>query len=454
VLSEPSAGGEAETRAADGRSFGAAVALLTLVRAVSVVAGFLTSVIAARLIGAEGLGLAGTAFTIATAGALLSSGGLNIAAIYYLGRRPDEQRQVVARILTMGSVAVVIAIAVVVAGSLLLRGPVLGDADAPVIGASAALGGAILLFELFGGVLLGLHQRTTYISVQAIEALGALVLTALLLVAIDPSAASYLAAAAIAYAGSACVATLAVLRHLGPIRPDYSGPFAREALGMGLRGQVGNVLQYVNLRLDLILVAALLDLRWAGIYFVAVRVSEVVTQVATSAAAFLFPQVAAQTERRSTQLTEQVTRLTILTVLAGALVLGILAEPLLRIAFGDQFVTGTSAVRLTLLAMLPLTVTRLLSGDLKGRGRPGLVSWAASAGLVASASLDLLLIPWLGIVGAALASVLSYGAVAVFLLVAYRRITDSSMTALVPRWSDVQLLAQLVRTRGRRRAAG
>jgi stage V sporulation protein B len=454
VLSEPTAGGGAETRATDGRSFGAAVALLTVVRAVSVVAGFLTSVIAARLIGADGLGLAGSAFTIATAGALVSSGGLNIAAIYYLGRRPGEQRQVVARILTLGSVAVLIAMAVVVVGSLLLRSAVLGGADGPVIGAAAALGGAILLFELFGGVLLGLHLRTTYIAVQAIEALGALALTALLLVAVDPSAASYLAAAAIAYAASALVGTWAVLRHLGPIRPDYSRAFAREALGMGLRGQVGNVLQYVNLRLDLILVAALLDLRWAGIYFVAVRVSEVVTQVATSAAAFLFPQVAAQTERRSTQLTEQVTRLTILTVLAGGLVLGILAEPLLRIAFGDDFVAGTGAVRLTLLAMLPLTVTRLLSGDLKGRGRPGLVSWAASAGLVATASLDLLLIPWLGIVGAALASVLSYGAVAIFLLVAYRRITDSPTIALVPRWSDVQLLAELVRTRGRPRAPG
>jgi O-antigen/teichoic acid export membrane protein len=449
VLSDPATDGAEQTRPRDGRSLGAAVVLLTLVRGVSVIAGFLTSVLAARLIGADGLGLAGTAFTIATAGALLSSGGLNIAAIYFLGRRPGEQREMVARILTLGAAAVLLAALSVVLGSLLLGAAILSKADGVLIGAAAALGGSILAFELFGGVMLGLHLRNTYIAVQALESLGALGLTALLLLAIAPSAAGYLVAAALAYAGSTIVGGAAVRRHLGPIRPAYSRSFAREALGMGLRGQVGNVLQYLSLRLDLILVAALLDLTSAGIYFVAVRVSEVVTQVANSAAAFLFPQVAAQTERQSTQVTEQVTRLTILTVVAGGFVLGLLAEPLLRIAFGSEFVAGVGAVRLTLLAMLPLTVTRLLSGDLKGRGRPGLVSWAALAGLFATVSLDLLLIPWLGIVGAALASLLSYTAVAVVMLVAYRRITGSRTLALLPRWSDIELLARVVRTRGR-----
>ena len=454
MLSEPAAGDEQVTERGEVRSFGSAVMLLTLVRVVSVVAGFLSSVLAARLIGADGLGLAGSAFTIATAGALLSSGGLNIAAIYFLGRRPNEQRLVVARILTLGAAAVVLAVIFVLAGSVMVRTAVLGGADGAVIGAAAALGAAILVFELFGGLMLGLHQRNAYIAVQAIEAIGSLALTALLLLAVGRSAASYLVAAALGYAGATVVAAWAVRRHVGSIGPDFSGAFAREALGLGLRGQVGNVLQYLSLRLDLILVAALLDLRSAGIYFVAVRVSEVVTQVATSASAFLFPQVAAQTERHSTRVTEQVTRLTVLTVVAGGLLLAALAEPLLRIAFGEEFVAGTDAVRLTLVAMLPLTITRLLSGDVKGRGRPGLVSWAAFAGLVATVSLDLLLIPWLGIVGAALASLLSYAVVAAVMLAAYRGITGSRLMALIPGPSDLRLLFELMLTHGRPKGSG
>ncbi len=451
MLNEPAEGDARDAERAEVRSFGGAVVQLTVVRIGSVVAGFLASVLAARLIGADGLGLAGSAFTIATAGALLSSGGLNIAAIYFLGRRPGEQGQVVARTLTLGVGAAVLAVLVVLGAGLALRTVVLGEADGTVLLAAAALAATILTFELIGGLLLGLHRRTAYIVVQATEAIGSLALTALLLLIVDRSAASYLAAAALGYAGGALIAWVAIRRHVGPIRPDFAPAFAREALGMGLRGQVGNILQYLSLRLDLVLVAALLDLRAAGIYFVAVRVSEVVTQVATSASAFLFPQVAAQTERRSTRVTEQITRLTLVTVVAGGLILAAVAEPLLRLAFGDEFATGADAVRITLLAMLPLTLTRLIAGDLKGRGRPGLVSWAAFVGLVATVSLDLVLIPRLGIVGAALASLLSYAAGAAFMLGAYRRLTGSRIGALVPRLGDLRVLVDLAWAGGRRR---
>lgn len=444
MLSEPATDSRGSEERAEMRSFGAAVVLLTVVRIGSVLAGFATSVLAARLIGADGLGLAGSAFTIATAGALLSSGGLNIAAIYFLGRRPDQQRDVVARTLTLGAGAALLAVVVTLAGGLAARTAVLGGTGGMVLGAAAALAAAILVFELVGGLLLGLQRRTAYIVVQATEAIGSLALTAVLLLAVDRSATGYLVAAALGYAGATLVAGAALRRQVGPIRPSFSGSFARESLGMGLRGQVGNVLQYLSLRLDLILVAALLDLRAAGIYFVAVRISEVVAQVANSASAFLFPQVAAQTERRSTRVTETITRLTLLTVILGGLVLAAVAEPLLRVAFGVEFVSGTDAVRITLLAMLPLTLTRLLAGDLKGRGRPGLVSWAALVGLVATIALDLVLIPQMGIAGAALASLLSYAAGAAFLLGAYGRLTESGIGALVPRPSDVRLLVAMV----------
>jgi O-antigen/teichoic acid export membrane protein len=444
----PTAQDEEATRVA---SFGAAVALLTLVRIGSVGAGFLASVLAARLIGADGLGLAGSAFTLATAGALLSSGGLNIAGIYYLGRRPEEQRAVVARIVTLGAGAAVLAAVVSAVGCLLLADAVLAGASASLIGAVAALGAVILVFELLGGLLLGLHQRGAFIVVQGVEAIGSLALTALVLVAVDRSATGYLAAAALGYAVAGIVAAGAIRARIGPIRPSYAPRFAREALAMGVRGQVGNVLQYLSLRLDLLLVAGLLDLRAAGIYFVAVRVSEVVSHVANSASAFLFPQVAAQAEARDTRATEQATRLTLLTVLIGGGVLALLVEPLLSLAFGAEFVSGAGAVRLTLLAMIPLTVTRLLSGDLKGRGRAGIVSWGALVGLVATVGLDLLLIPAFGIVGAALASILSYALAAGFLVIAYRRITGSSASGLAPRPSDLGVLARLV---VRRRAGG
>jgi O-antigen/teichoic acid export membrane protein len=227
---------------------------------------------------------------------------------------------------------------------------------------------------------------------------------------------------------------------------SFSRRFTGEALAIGLRGQVGNVLQFLNLRLDLLLVPALLNLASAGVYLVAVRISEVITQVSSSSAAFLFPHVAAQEERDATETTERAARMTLLVVVLGGLPLALLAEPILSAAFGAEFASGALTVRIMLLAMIPLSIVRLLAGDLKGRGRPGLVSLAALLALVATVVLDLLLIPWLGIDGAALASLLTYTVSAAVLLRAYRGLTGGSMLALVPTPDDARRLVRIAAT--------
>lgn len=435
-------GTDGEARSDAGR-IGPAVALLTAVRIGSVGAGFLASVLGARLIGSAGLGVAGAAITIATIGGLVANGGLNIATIYLLGRRPAERAVIVGRVVVLAGVAASLAAVAVLAAAVALNAPVLGGATLGLLLATAALGAGTLLFELGGGILLGLHRRSGYIAIQAVEAIGALVLTAAILLAVDRSATGFVGAAAIAYWLAASVAAVAAARQLGPIQLSFSGAFTREALGIGIRGQVGNILQFLNLRLDLLLVPALLNLPSAGIYLIAVRVSEVVTQVSSAAAVFLFPHVAAQAERTETRTTERAVRLTLLVVVLGALPLAVLAEPILAIAFGDEFAAGATTVRIMLVAMLPLSVVRLMAGDLKGRGRPGLVSVAAFVAVIATVVFDLALIPTLGIEGAALASVLAYGTSAAVLLAVYRRETGGSLLALVPAWSDVRDLGRM-----------
>jgi O-antigen/teichoic acid export membrane protein len=286
-----------------------------------------------------------------------------------------------------------------------------------------------------------------------VEALSSLALTALILVAISRSATGFLAAAAIGYWAGALAAAFLARRQLGPLPLGVRRSFAGEALGIGLRGQVGNILQYLNLRLDLLLVPALLNLASAGVYLVAVRISEVLTQVSSSSAAFLFPHVAAQAERDATATTERATRMTLVVVVLGGLPLLLLAEPILSLAFGDEFVGGAGALRIMLVAMLPLSLVRIMAGDLKGRGRPGTVSLAALTALVATVVLDLLLIPLLGIEGAALASLLTYSTSAAMLLVIYRRLTGGSLRALVPATSDLRSLLAMGRRAATRRRA-
>lgn len=434
-------------------SIGRPVALLTVVRVGSVAAGFATSIIAARLLGAADLGIAGAALTLATIGALMANGGLNIAAIYHLGQRQSEQQDLVGWIMTLGAATACLAIVVIVVGILLVGEAVVGPLSVGLVGATAVLGASLLIFELAGGILLGIQRRIAYIVVQAVEAVSSLILTAVLLILVSASAPAYLLGAALAYSIGTALALFVAGRAVGGARLSASKKFVRQAFAMGIRGQAGNVLQYLNLRLDLLLVPALLNLPSAGIYLIAVRLSEVLTQVANSAASFLFPQVASQPNLRSTDVTELTVRLTLLTVVVGSLPLFVLAGPILSVAFGDSFAAGTQTVRITLFAMIPLSMVRLLAGDLKGRGRAGLVSLSAVASLISTVILDLTLIPLLGINGAAIASLGSYSIAAVVLIIAYRAVTGGSLMTFVPTHRDVGRLFGSIR-RGRPHAGG
>jgi stage V sporulation protein B len=99
-------------------------------------------------------------------------------------------------------------------------------------------------------------------------------------------------------------------------------------------------------------------------------------------------------------------------------------------------------------AVVPLSAGRVLAADLKGRGRPELVSLAALGAVAATIVFDLALIPILGLVGAGIASVLTYSVSTIALLAAYRAVTGGRLSALIPRPADVAYVVTAVRSLG------
>ena len=423
-----------------GRGFGVDVLLLAAARLSTVVAFFAVTVVGARLLDPESLGSAAVGQTVGTIAALLANGGLNIAAIYFLQQRRDERGTTVPRLAGIALAACIAAALLVVASAPIVLGLVI-DRDAwPLMLAASVMGAAMIGFEFAGALLLGLGRPGGFIIVELVRGLGSLAAVTILLVGPWQADGGFVLGLAVGYATAALVGLVGTRRTGMSLRPRYNPTFTREALRFGITGQAGNVFQFLGVRLDLLLVPALLDLRAAGIYVIAVRMSDVVGQVATAAASLVFPKVAAQNDQRSTDLTERSTRTILLVVAATAVLVAVAGEAVLRVAFGDVYAAGTSTLFILLAAMLPLSVGRILAADLKGRGRPDLVSWAALMTVAATVGLDVALIPVLGIEGAAVASLLAYTSSTAVVVAAYRSVTGASALALVPRASDVRAL--------------
>jgi O-antigen/teichoic acid export membrane protein len=414
------------------------VARLTAVRYLSLFGGFLASVLGARLLGAEGMGIVGLVITVGLLGAVISSAGLSLSAVYFLSRSTDGPRVTVGRLLVLGVIATLVAFAIVGLLGLALSS-LLPDMDRVIL-LAAPLSASILAFDLGGAILLGLTSETAYIWLAVAEALFGLVLTAVILLFVAATPAGFLVATTLAYAAAGGLGLAIIRRRVGPIHLGWDGVFTRQVLAFGLRGQIGNVLSFLNSRLDLLLVSSFIGLTAAGLYYVAVRISEAVFIVAQAGGTLLYPRVAAQLDRTSTEATESLVRATLLVVGAGALGVVLLGEPFIRIVFGESFAGAVWAARIVAVAMLPFTVHRLLVGDMRGRGRPGLVSASSAIALGATVVLDLVLIPPFGIVGAAVASLVAYSIAAAAMVAFFLRETGVSVRELIPTWRDVQAL--------------
>lgn len=423
------------------------------VRVVSLAAGFAANLVAARALGATGYGAVGVALTVATFAALLGGAGLNIPAIYYLRLGPTGGRRHVGVIVTLGLLGGAVAAALVVVALTTIGSSILPGQGVEIYFPTAILAFAILWFELAGGLLLGVGLERGYMLAQLVEISTSLVGT-LLVVALAPkTAVALVAVMAVSYVLGTIYA-LARVSASTSIWPAWDASFARAALAMGVRGQAGNLLTYLNLRLDLVLVPALVGGAAAGVYFVATRLAEVVSQVVSSAGIMLFPHVAGSVERDEGQMTASLTRLSLIVVAAASCGLALVAPFVLQVAFGPEFASGAMATRILLVGMVPLTILRVLAGDLKGRGRAGIVSIATAVALVATVGGDLLLIPAFGIEGAAAASVVAYGVGAIALVEAMGRSVRLSWRTLVPGSSDVVELRRQLRALGGRAGTG
>jgi O-antigen/teichoic acid export membrane protein len=132
-----------------------------------------------------------------------------------------------------------------------------------------------------------------------------------------------------------------------------------------------------------------------------------------------------------------------LIVLAGLLY--VVSDFAIAPIFGGEYAAAILPLKLLLPGTLALGIQQVLYADLAGRGHPQIGTFASLIALAATVALDIMLIPRLGIAGAALASSAAYGMGAAFVLASYIRLTGVSLIdTLVVKRSDVTALRQSV----------
>jgi len=203
----------------------------------------------------------------------------------------------------------------------------------------------------------------------------------------------------------------------------------------------------MNYRVDIFFVGGFLGLRAVGIYALAVSVAQFIWLISNAAAVVLLPRVASEADDHGGKplRSAQIARLAFGMSVVMAAALGVGASVLVPFVYGAEFRASVDPLLWLLPGVACFALVNVLAAHIAGIGRPWLNFGVGTIGLIATISLDLYLIPWLGIRGAALASSASYIASTIVIAVIFVKLTGVSIWhLLLPQPDDLTLLRTLV----------
>lgn len=411
----------------------------TLIRqVVAIVLGMAISILLARGLGVEGRGVYAVALLLPRTLVTFLNLGVAPATVYFLGRGDRELEAAVRGNIALAFwnslFAVLVGVIVIVWG---------GEAlfpSAPIELLFISLAAAPLLLHTgyLLAILQGLQDFRAYNWVTMIPQLVMLILVLLLVWWIPGGPLGALAA----FLGgnlAALIALIALLMQRSPTKRIFvlwlDWAYTRQVMGYGLRAHVSNIIAFLNYRADMFLLNLFTGAAAVGVYSVAVGLAERMWIVSSSVSTVMLPRIASldgeETKRR--QLTPLIARHVLWFSLAMGMVTWALARWGIVLLYSDAYLESATALRLLLPGIVALSFSKIMANDIAGRGRPEINSRQSAIAFGVNIIANLILIPRLGVGGAALATTISYSLLTVLKLVVYTRIAQV-------RWTDVLLL--------------
>jgi O-antigen/teichoic acid export membrane protein len=406
---------------------------------------FLTSILSAAAVGAAGRGEYILPVTMVTVGFVVAGLGLPQAEVRLWSRRAARPAALVASSLVLAPALGLVGVLGVLGAYALGRSSLFADVG-PGLVATAVVALPLLVHTMAARelLMLGGHQRAA--NRARVIGVGAQTLVTALLFALGRLSVEAVVAV---FAGAVALEWLLLVGALPRVGRPRGWP-SRALLARQLRIAAvvapAPVFTLLNLRADVFLVAAYLDLRAVGIYSVAVVFAELLWLVSDSLRLAIAHRQASTAARDALAVTLRAVRTGLVIAVGLGLVVAALAPWVVHVVFGEEFAGAGRLVLALLPAAVAMALWRPLDVLLLRLAPAWLAPAAAVCAAVVNVAANVVALPRLGVTGAAVASILSYWSGALVALTVLRRLRPFAWRELVPRPEDVRSLWSLVRS--------
>ncbi|HEY3334186.1 MAG TPA: polysaccharide biosynthesis C-terminal domain-containing protein [Candidatus Limnocylindrales bacterium] len=411
-----------------------------------------TDVVLARLLGPSAKGRFTLVLLLSQLAAVVASWGMDAALGVVAGRSREDARRgfgnAVLWTLAVGGLAVVLACWLYgLPTDVRPTGPL--ARVIPNLSAAQFLYGALAIpGELFFAIgLFALLGRRHVAAYNAIRLLRRATLLALVVAAAAVARLSLDVAVVcnlVALATTVTAIVLAAARD-GTASLEGSRSLLAEELRFGTRVLPGAIAERLQLRSDAFLLNALVGVRATGVYSVTAGLAETLWYIPNALGTVMFSRAVDPAEDASGTAVV-LSRATIAITLALAVPTFAFGPWFVELLYGSAFAEAGVALRWILPGIVAYSVVAVLSRYLVGRGRPGLATGAMLTGLAVNVVSNVVLIPALGIIGAAMSSSLSYWITAILILAAFHRLSGRGLgETLILRPRDVVAASRALR---------
>lgn len=368
---------------------------------------FLATILVARKLGPEGQGLYTLAITLAATVTQFANLGLHTGNIYQLARDPKLLSPIIGNSLLIslliGSIAAIFAV-LVASGSARLS-----ELEIACLWIGAAMAPCRLFFTLGGNIFVGLHQIRTF-NLMMVVNYSLILLCVVVAAVIRPTIESFLWGTLAGWL-TANIVLLGVLLKEVDFRISCSWSVFQDGFIYAAKAYVVCLLGFLMLRANIFLLQGLAGPQEVGLYSVPSNLMDALNLLPASLALVLFPRLIKNEESNRWAMTMKGTAAIAGFMLIACGITAFVAEPAVRLAFGEEYLPAVGAIRWMLPAAFFCGLTSVTSQYVAAIGFPSSVIGIWTLGLCVMVGSSVPLIPIWGGVGAAISLSLSYAVV-------------------------------------------
>ncbi|WP_282173976.1 flippase [Cytobacillus firmus] len=409
--------------------------IMTLSRQISgILLGLLASIIIARSLGPEGNGLYQLIVLLPTTLMTLLNLGVGTSSVYYVGQKKYDIKDIIKTNTASGAVLSLVAVIIGLIGVMFFSDNFFEGVPPNYLYFILLIMPLLMLNDFYLVIFQGVQDFKSFNSLALLRQLAALI-TLVLFIFVLKIGLFGTVIAFIAGVVTQFIVTLILLNKnlkTNLFSGSFSKAYFKESFSFGFKAHFSNVLSFINYRADIYLISMFLNPAAVGLYGVAVSIAERLWIVSQSISSVLYPAISSSSDVDSkNKLTSVISRNVLFFSIIAGIVFYFASDLIFRLLFGEAYADSSDILKMLLPGIILFSVDRILSNDLAGRGKPELNMYTSIFTVASNIILNILLIPKIGIAGAAVSTSVTYSLSTLVKMILFKRETGVSYSKMV-----------------------